>query len=537
MKTGIYLLFLWCLILTSTIDLSGSVTSKDSLTLRLAKTNTDSGKITILNELANSYTETDMNICLDYAAEMLQLIDRLPNGNKKGVYYANAAIIYLDCNVYDKSLELLLKALQIFESSNNRHSIAITKNTMGGVYFRLSKSDLALKYFKEALEEIQKLAEEGDSTYASSLHIYYNNIGLVYGLKKDMAKNYFEKAIELANPSDSYNLGRYYNNIAPCYYETGNTKKAFEAAFKSMEYRKQTNNQVGIASTDNTLAFLYCNERDFKNAKEYLQHAISIGLAIKSNLILKNAYSMLIGILEEEKDFQTANKYLQEMVAIEKTLVNDTILARTTALKMEHDFAKKEALQEIKIQKTKLRQNLMLYVMIMLIIVIILIYFLLRSHNKRIQLSRKSLEQDLEIRNKELTTNVMYLMRNTDLIREIIDRLVKLRPSLKSDSSDIIKNIITDLQSLMKDDLWNEFEAHFNRVHLDFYRKLKGLFPDLTPTELRMCAFLRLNMSSKEISSMTGITVKSVEVMRVRIRKKLSITNTDINLINFLADF
>lgn len=132
---------------------------------------------------------------------------------------------------------------------------------------------------------------------------------------------------------------------------------------------------------------------------------------------------------------------------------------------------------------------------------------------------------------------MMYLMRNTDLIREVTERLIKLKPKLKSENSDVIKDIILSLESLLKNDLWSEFETHFNRVHLDFYKKLKSSCPDLTPTELKLCAFLRLNMSSKEISSISGITVKSVEVMRGRVRKKLNISNTDINLINFLSDF
>lgn len=78
---------------------------------------------------------------------------------------------------------------------------------------------------------------------------------------------------------------------------------------------------------------------------------------------------------------------------------------------------------------------------------------------------------------------------------------------------------------------------HFNRVHLDFYKKLQRIAPDLTPTELKLCAFLRLNMSTKEISSLTQSSDRSIDVMRGRIRKKLNITNTTTNLITFLSEF
>lgn len=156
---------------------------------------------------------------------------------------------------------------------------------------------------------------------------------------------------------------------------------------------------------------------------------------------------------------------------------------------------------------------------------------------KRIHMEKKMLEKDLEFRNREMTTTAMTLMKNADLIREIILRLMELKPNLKSENAPVVKEVIRKLQSLTQNDVWDEFEVRFNRVHVDFYRKLKEHCPDLTPTELKVCAFLRLNMSSKEISTLMGINSKSVDILRARIRKRLDMTNTNTNLITFLADF
>lgn len=514
--------------------------TSENLVLQLAKANNDTLKIDILSKLADAYTRSDMTVCLDYAKEMVQLLNRQPATDQNAARYADAAIIYLNCNVYDKALELLLKALNIFEKSGNQSSIAIIKNSMGSVYFRINNNELALKYFQEGLKDCESLIEQGDSTHFGNLHNFYNNIGLIYyqmDEKKILAGNYFEKAIEKTNPRDYNSLGQYYNNIASYYYWNNKKSLAFDCALKSLEYRKKINNGNGIAMTSYTLASLYYGENDMVNAQRYLDTAMYIGEQLKSNLLLKNVLDLRIRIAEKEKDFNKAYTSLRQVREIEHSLINDTLLARTTTMKIEYDYAQRTALQQLELQQAHAKIRLISYILVLVVLLLILLYFLIRNRNQRIQLEKEKLKKDLEVRNKELTTNVMYLMRYTDMVREIIQRLIQIRPNLKVENAETVKKVIVDLQALIKEDLWDEFEIHFNRVHLDFYKNLKENSPDITPTELKLCAFLRLNMSSKEISSITGITVKSVEVMRTRLRKKLNIANTDINLISYLSDF
>jgi DNA-binding CsgD family transcriptional regulator len=73
-------------------------------------------------------------------------------------------------------------------------------------------------------------------------------------------------------------------------------------------------------------------------------------------------------------------------------------------------------------------------------------------------------------------------------------------------------------------------------VHSEFYTTLRKLYPDLSPADEKLCAFLRLNMSSKEIAAVSQQSIKSVEVARARLRKKLNLTNTNSNLVSHLAN-
>jgi DNA-binding CsgD family transcriptional regulator len=81
---------------------------------------------------------------------------------------------------------------------------------------------------------------------------------------------------------------------------------------------------------------------------------------------------------------------------------------------------------------------------------------------------------------------------------------------------------------------WREFEQRFQEVHAGFYERLMARHPDLTSNERRLCAFLRLDMSTKEISNITGQSVKAITQARFRLRAKLGIENPDISLFEVL---
>lgn len=513
--------------------------TEDSMVIELSKTRDNYKKIEILNQLILFENDYDVLKSLQHNKEMLQLIEQTPHIKKAEIYYTNAAIIYLSADVYDKALELFLKALRIAEDIQNKSYISKLQSNIGAVYFRLGKYEQALNYYEESLKIIDQLSSEGDTVQSKMLPNIYNNIGLVYGLQDKPAKAvfYMEKAIEVVDTNNQGRLGQFYNNISEQYYKTGNKKKAFEYASKSLELRESLKSQTGITYSNYSLAKLYFQDGDLKKATVFLEKAQQLALEVNSKHILRYIYDLFVNIYEADHDYKTAISYLKKLNDVKNGMLNDTISSKITSLKLEYDFDKKVALKELEIQKSKQIHRLTMGLVLLLLGLISVLYLLVRNRNKRIHLEKVSLEKDLESRNKELTTNAMFLVRNTDLVRKVTCRLIDMKANLKPENTPIIKDIISDLQSLEKDDLWNEFEVHFNRVHLDFYKKLKEYSNDLTPNELKFCAFLRINMSSKEISSMSGITVKSVEVMRSRIRKKLKITNTDTNLIDFLSGF
>jgi DNA-binding CsgD family transcriptional regulator len=131
---------------------------------------------------------------------------------------------------------------------------------------------------------------------------------------------------------------------------------------------------------------------------------------------------------------------------------------------------------------------------------------------------------------------VMYINKMNEQVVQIAEKLKRLSIDDDTANAQVIKSIIKELGQGSQNDTWKEFEVRFEKIHNDFYRHLTDKYPDLTPNELKLCAFLRLNMSTKEISSLTYQSENSIMVARTRLRQKLALSR-DENLVTFLSQF
>jgi DNA-binding CsgD family transcriptional regulator len=100
----------------------------------------------------------------------------------------------------------------------------------------------------------------------------------------------------------------------------------------------------------------------------------------------------------------------------------------------------------------------------------------------------------------------------------------------------MVNEVIREIEMDSSQETWKEFELRFQNVHTSFYKKLSHDYPDLTANELRICAFLKLNMSTKDIAAITYQTTNSIKVARWRLRQKFGLEK-DSNLVSFLARY
>ncbi|MFC4213001.1 triple tyrosine motif-containing protein [Pedobacter lithocola] len=162
-----------------------------------------------------------------------------------------------------------------------------------------------------------------------------------------------------------------------------------------------------------------------------------------------------------------------------------------------------------------------------------------RSEKEIVRLQNEKLEADVNYKNKELSTMTMHLVQRGKVlakIKEVISSVIKTNDDAITENSPSFRHLIRLIKDVEKKDQELEhLSVHFNHVNTEFFNKLKDLYPDLSQNDLKFCAYLCMNLSSKEMAQLMNVTIKAVEVGRYRLRKKLQL-KPETNLYEFLVD-
>ena len=140
-----------------------------------------------------------------------------------------------------------------------------------------------------------------------------------------------------------------------------------------------------------------------------------------------------------------------------------------------------------------------------------------------------------ETKNKELISKVIVMVERRERVLSAIDCLQKYKSSSHNDYEKQVYHVLNIIrQQFETSSEWDEFESYFLDVYKNFYKKLNKKHPNLTSREVRLCAFLKLKMNTKEIANLTNLSVKTVEDYRTNLRKKLGLPKK-INLIQYIS--
>jgi DNA-binding CsgD family transcriptional regulator len=177
----------------------------------------------------------------------------------------------------------------------------------------------------------------------------------------------------------------------------------------------------------------------------------------------------------------------------------------------------------------------------------ILIYLGKRYLHYRIEKSRRAeilkqkeiyLTREMNLKEKELANTTMLVIQKNNFLIKLQSDLMNLNSMPgKELAKNTINTLITRIgKEIDSEKQWKVFNMHIEQVYEDLFKKLIENYPDLTPRELNLCAYLRMNISSKEIATLMNISARGVEISRYRIRKKLRL-DREANLTEFMINF
>jgi len=428
--------------------------------------------------------------------------------------------IYQRSENYREAFVYLEESNQLYEEQNDRIGLANVYADLGHVHEKLGDYDSAIFYQERALESF-RIARD-----TAGLAMIYDNIG---SIQEDQAayalaiRNFFQAyQLNQAIRSTS-NVIINLNNLGDIHRKTGRMDSALFYTRQALEMAKANRLDYQVKSAYRDLSKLYQDINNADSAYYYLNLSYELTDALFSRQIAEE-----IARSQAIYDLQQKQQRITLLERSESTNRKLAILGWAGALgiiifggiifrQQQQKSKKSRQLLEAEAELTRIElENAHLSERT------------LKTELENKQLREIQLSQELEMKSKSLTKSTLHMIQKNEFLHLMRSKLKNLKKVDDPEVKKVIKRLIRsiDINSNVDDD-WKEFETVFAQVHSSFYEKLKESYPDLSPTETRLCAMIRLNLHSKDIATIMGISNDSLRTARYRLRKRLKISKGD----------
>ncbi len=367
----------------------------------------------------------------------------------------------------------------------------------------------------------------------------YGNMAIIaqYTGQQDSAIYYYKKSLQLAAKNgDVARASNILNNLGQLYVSINNIPNAINFLDSSLTLSMRCNDLLVIRRNHLILYQLYDSmgntAKAIFHAKEYIRYNDSLYSTEKTNALneLTTKYEtdkkdVLNKQLLQENGFR--KKIIISLCALAVTLLAGLVFFYRTRVLQRKLFLQEQ--QQIKAEQL-LRDEAAMQKQIAL-----------EKENEGLQLNKlldeeenRQLKEISDFQNRQLTGNALSMEQQNNLLQETYNRLYDIGQKLGDEDKSMAKILRQDIKgSLQLNNDWDKVTLHFDKVHPEFFEKLKTLKSDLTQNDLKLAAYTKLHLSTKDISALLSIDTQSVRVNRYRLKKKLQLPEEQ-DLSNFI---
>jgi tetratricopeptide (TPR) repeat protein len=464
----------------------------------------------------------------------IKLAEKFNMPNELAISNGVIGTIYAEFGDYDNSAKYYFRALELFEKVGNKMEIGVTLGNIAADLMSQRNYRKALDYMNKALVITREINDK------PGIAQQYNNIaGVYYASFKDYNKamGYYRKAYQVnIELGDKLQLGMNLLNMGYCFFRTNQNDSALPYFKNSRALFMEIDNPIKIAYVDMALAKYFYEKSQPDLSLQHSKEALKIGTAYNSKELISEAAELLQMIYMAKRD--TINAFKYSIINFQAKDSLQLMQSQKTLFRLEYqyNYEKQDKERKLKQQRSYYILGFIILGLLSGIVIIFLFYSRQKIKIKNAILEKQKMASDLNFKNKELTINLMALMKKNETHAEISKKLLLIEKKVPRDKlHDAICELNKELKQTSDEKIWKEFALRFNEINSDFYEKLLLKYPDLSQNELKLCAYLRLNMTSKEISELTGQRTLTLESARYRLRKKLGLSGSDSNLVNFLS--
>ena len=497
----------------------------------------------------------------------------------------NYSIIEYENGNYDKALGILDRSITLFkEKINDSIGMGISYETKTKIHISKGNYKLALQNALNCLRILEKVND--DFHHANALY----NIGYAEYFNKNHQKSieYNLQALKIyLRENQTWWAAQAYNDLGNNYYELEDLPSAEEHLNQAIELAKKVDAKWIICSSLGAIGKIRVAQKKYVEAENLFNRSLEIaqeqnlpikiidGLNQKGEVLLKmgkhsNAISVLsksikladsIGAKDQLKsayglraegysnlrDFEKGFKDYENLMLLNDTVYSEKKLQQIEELTTIYETEKKEAeiaLQEEEIktlnEKSRadnLQKGLYAGGMTSALALLGLSIFGFRQRIKKNKIAREKQEeiykQEIEHKQKELASQTLHLVQKNTFIQELKENLIHLKNSPDKFKAEFRRIVMLLKKENASDKDWEVFKSYFADVHNDFDQKLKTLYTDISEKEIRLAAFLRMNLTTKEIAATLNVLPDSILKSKYRLKKKLGL-NKKTDLTGFL---
>lgn len=442
---------------------------------------------------------------------------------------------------YSKAYDHLWEALLLADKHNKKMLQGRIYQELGLLYGFFNRKEEALKLLNSSLEISKGLYKKN---LVPSIYIFsdYFSFASFYRISDDyeMYVKYIDSCLYVKN--NIQGLHKNYYLEAELGYKLMREKK-YSLAIKKLNNAKDyftEESKTYLVVVEHLLGKTYKAMGDYKKSIDAYNKSLLLSNQYHCHSDYKiMTYDDLVEVYKIKNDYKKAFYYLEKSKEMNDKIFGSKTESNQGLLLLKDTFRTTKEAQEKLESKRKIQlleqgkyiSFLKLFITITiavsaLIVVFVFILNIRRKHKtekqnleerQRLELEKKN--EILELKNKELTTSALQLIEKEEFLKSLQHKLNKQNESV---NTKVVSKMINTIQGNPNSN-WKEFETRFTLINQNFYKDLREKFPNLSQTDLKICALIKLNFTSKEMSSLMGISVESVHTSRYRLRKKLGL--------------
>lgn len=458
----------------------------------------------------------------------------------KASIYNMAGVSLKNLSIYNKALEEYQEAIRISNSIHWEQGKSIVYNNLFELYF--IQNDL-----KKAYEFLSRAHQINKKTNNDKLLFDTMNNLLLYHISannKDSVEIYVEKALDLTQKSqNNYNQAFLLNNLGFYYIEQKNYPKAESYLQQSLSISKTNGFQEIIAHSLYSFSKLYFLQKKYDESLLRADEGLNLCDQLKISKLQVDFLNLKGDLFAQEGNYKTAFNLVKAKESMQDSLSRNQNKLQAKDLEAFYiqeskEFQKQLSQKEIEILKNRNKFYMLLGGSIFLLGLLIsgYSYFLIRK-NKLLKLKNeiiskqkeREMQLELDYKNRQLTTISIGKITEKEYYGELVDGMNEIifSKTLSSPAKQKLIALRNKIISEVSHEVWDDFKIHFEEIHPKFYGHLLEKFPNLSSNDLKLCAFIKLGFSTKEIANIYHKNIRTIESSRLKLRKIFDLSPQD----------